>query len=246
MGLLRNVRDLLAFFTVLPVGGGSIEGAAKTFWLYPLVVGAVVGSLAGLAGYGLWLIAPELGGAAAYVVATALTGFHHLDGLLDFGDAIMVRGGQAKRLQVMKDKFVGAGGVGTALLTMLLAFHASSLLGGSSIVATFLFIESFARLTPVTLSYLGTSPEPRGLGHMFSSEIRGHSLRYLASLLSLVPVALLSPLRALALYIASLAVGALLTRISTKLLGGITGDVMGASVEISRCLMLLLTACFRV
>ncbi|WP_394325417.1 adenosylcobinamide-GDP ribazoletransferase [Methanobrevibacter arboriphilus] len=38
-------------------------------------------------------------------------GFHHLDGLIDIGDALMVHGTPEKKISVMRDSMIGTGGI---------------------------------------------------------------------------------------------------------------------------------------
>ena len=40
-----------------------------------------------------------------------MTGLHHTDGLLDFGDGVMVHGTAEHKIEVMHDQLTGAGGL---------------------------------------------------------------------------------------------------------------------------------------
>ncbi|MDQ3966092.1 MAG: adenosylcobinamide-GDP ribazoletransferase, partial [Actinomycetota bacterium] len=107
------MRALLAFFTVLPIAppGSSLEDAARKVYLLPFV-----GLLVGLPGAALLLFASTMppGVAATLALGTVLlaAGLHHTDGVLDVGDALMVRGSPLRRREVLKDARVGAGAVG--------------------------------------------------------------------------------------------------------------------------------------
>ncbi len=59
---------------------------------------------------------PQLVAAAIiYSFAIWFTGFHHLDGLVDFGDAVMAHGHPEKRIQIMRDTRIGTGGLAYSL-----------------------------------------------------------------------------------------------------------------------------------
>ena len=49
-----------------------------------------------------------------------ITGLHHTDGLLDFGDGVMVHGTAEHKIEVMHDQLTGAGGLTLGIMTMLI------------------------------------------------------------------------------------------------------------------------------
>ena len=106
------MRALLAFFTALPVAarGSTLEDAAKRAYLLPFV-----GLLTGLLGAALLLLAFAMPPAVAATLALAAVlltaGLHHTDGVMDVGDALMVRGSPTRRRGILKDDRTGAGAV---------------------------------------------------------------------------------------------------------------------------------------
>ena len=109
------MRALLSFFTALPVRGASLEAVAQSAYLLPLV-----GLITGVPGAVFVLLAYAIppGVAATLALGTVLlmAGLHHTDGVLDVGDALMVRGMPERRRAVLKDTRVGVGGVGALFL----------------------------------------------------------------------------------------------------------------------------------
>src|SRR5690606_3116856 len=84
--LLAALRALIQFCTVLPLGRpADFDEFARRSYLYPLG-GFVTGGIAAL----LIVKLPPTPLAAAFALGTVLlvSGFHHFDGLLDFGDGI--------------------------------------------------------------------------------------------------------------------------------------------------------------
>ena len=61
--------------------------------------------------------------AAVVVLATVFIGskFIHFDGLTDFGDGMIVSGTREDHVRALKDTLVGAGGIGVALVVVLLS-----------------------------------------------------------------------------------------------------------------------------
>src|SRR4028118_1515525 len=111
------MRALLAFFTVLPVANvrSSLEDAARRAYLLPLI-----GVLVGLPGAGLLLLAfvasPGVAGTLALGATLLAAGLHHTDGVMDVGDALMVRGSPARRREILKDSRTGAGAFGAVFV----------------------------------------------------------------------------------------------------------------------------------
>lgn len=246
------MRDLLSFFTVYPVraanaanaaNNASLEKAAAQAYLLP-----VVGLLAGLPGaaiLGLGYLLPA-GVAASLGLAAVLlaAGFHHTDGLLDVGDALMVRGSPERRRAVMKDLRVGAGGVGALLVVYGPAFAALSALVAASpllAAAALLAAETASRSAMLFLLCFGESAEPESSSGPFVTALRNVWSRYAGlSLAAALPVALVLALgyaSALTLLWLPVAAGALWS--ANRAFGGIGGDVSGATGEVSRTVVLV-------
>jgi adenosylcobinamide-GDP ribazoletransferase len=100
------VRAAFANFSTLPVGRGTAP-EAETIAFLPLV-GAVVGALAGTAGWAVTLVAPHvLGVAIAFGLSILLTGALHIDGFLDICDAVFASVPVQRRLEILKDPHHG-------------------------------------------------------------------------------------------------------------------------------------------
>src|SRR5260370_1283366 len=111
------MRDALAFLTTFGRRGGQLRSSA--FAWFPLV-GAALGALLG----GSWWLAdrwwPEPV-AAAIVVAVDLsaTGMLHVDGLADAADGLLPHASRDRRLAIMRAPDVGAFGVATVALALV-------------------------------------------------------------------------------------------------------------------------------
>lgn len=121
MGLIRRIKLNFLFFTKIPVKVEvkSYDEIAETLWLSPLV-----GWILGIICSGISLIffnfLPDLlVGFLILGIITFLTGAHHLDGLLDFGDGLMFQGNAEKKIDVMHDVSIGAGGFSLGLFILI-------------------------------------------------------------------------------------------------------------------------------
>ncbi|KAB1192353.1 adenosylcobinamide-GDP ribazoletransferase [Haloferax sp. MBLA0076] len=239
--VLNAVRGGLGFLTRLPVGGGESEWDAfrRTPAAFPLV-GYVVGGLAALP---LLLPLPIPTAAALYLVTIYLvTGVTHADGLADLGDAAVVHGDAERRLSVLKDSQTGVGGLLALGLTLVvLGLGAFGLAGAggrltlTAGVAIALAAEVGAKAGMATLVCLG-DPAHEGLGSALVGENDPSGL--LAVVVSCLPVVALAPVTGGPAVVAALVCGpvvALLVRSwGRQRLGGVSGDVLGATNELAR------------
>jgi adenosylcobinamide-GDP ribazoletransferase len=255
--LVARPIPLLGFFTRLPLGGAAgIDEVAAAFPLVPLV-GYVTGGIA--AAFAL-LVGPILPSPALAALLLALvvglTGFNQMDGLLDLGDGLMVHGGPGRRLEAMHDRYTGVGAVAAVLFTYLAAFAGLVALsatlpvpGGSgawftaasrNLALGIVAAEVLCRAPYLVLAWKGRSSH-EGLGAPF---LQGFGFRHLAvGALVCAPVAAaglwLGWLPLVLATLAVLVVAAMLLRTANRLLGGVGGDVMGASQELARAAALV-------
>jgi adenosylcobinamide-GDP ribazoletransferase len=230
--ILDPVIALLQFETRFPLGRPvDIGGFARHPWLFPFA-GYVSGGIAALAAF---LIAPRpLAAGVALALALLVTGFHHLDGLLDFGDGFMAHGSREKRVAALTDRAIGAGGIGLGLTVTLVAFAALS--SASLVWAAILAGEVLARLG---LAWITIAGRPFREGIHATLHRSARPVHGIYALVFLVPLLLiLSPGSILlAGGITALSVAGMIS-LGNRLFGGVNGDVAGATHEIVRTLVI--------
>jgi adenosylcobinamide-GDP ribazoletransferase len=228
---VRPFLIAVAFLTRLPVKVGEVReqelGAATA--CFPLV-GFGIGVLS-LAVYTLGL--PRLGGWLSgflvLVLSALVSGGLHLDGLADFFDALGGgRGERQRMLAIMRDPHVGAHGA--SALVLLFAGKLCALAELSRPSLALLGAPAVARLGAVWLMRLFPRARQDGLGHSVGQQVsQRHALIAsaftAAGLLFFVP-AVLAPL------IASLLTVVLIGKYASSRLGGLTGDIYGAAIEL--------------
>lgn len=122
MKIFKGFRNTLAFLSKIPVGMDieSMDDIAKHMWLFP-IVGILIGIIPGIIGFILQFLLPKLLiGPLILGLILLLTGLHHTDGLLDFGDGIMAHGTPEKKLEIMHDVNTGTGGIVLGLVILLI------------------------------------------------------------------------------------------------------------------------------
>jgi adenosylcobinamide-GDP ribazoletransferase len=238
------LKALVSFFTVLPVRGASLEETAREIHLLPLI-----GLITGLPGAVLLLSAhfvpPGVAATLALGVVLLAAGLHHADGVLDVGDAIMVHGSPDRRREVLQDTRVGIGGLGALFLVYAPTVGALAALCAISPARAALALlagEVAARSAMLLMLAFGKPADSRSSSVPFVRALSGPHrtpavvVALLAPLPFLLATSALAPLAILAAPLVAL--GAL--RISAAKFGGIGGDVVGATGEVSRAALLVL------
>ena len=231
------IRGAVAFLTRLPVGGG--EAAWNAFRESPYtmpLIGYLIGGVAGLA---FFLPLQPTTVVAAYLVALyGLTGVTHADGLADIGDAMAVHGDRERRREVLKDSATGVGGMLLLGLTLIvLALGALGFAGTEPMTAFRLAVaaEVGAKLGMVLVICYGR-PAHEGLGSQLVGQLGRAD--YGPAVLVAIPAVLLAPdgstVALLGAVVAGPLVGAATLTWGHLALGGVTGDVIGATNELAR------------
>jgi len=237
---MKGVKGLLGFLTIIPTGMEPMEVISEYFFLCPLV-GLIIGSIAGAVGWASNVFLPQI--IAGFLVLTTtqlLTGFHHLDGLLDFSDAVMVRGEPSQRLEIMHDKFTGAAAVASGFIVLAITGLSFGHFIGTEILKVAIVSEITAKESMVLTAYFGRTPSYEGMGKHIVESMKNKPLKLLFSVvLSAVVILLLVDISFIYIFIAMVVTGAILAAYANKAFGCVTGDVLGATNEINRMISLL-------
>jgi len=113
MGIFKDLKNTFAFLTRLPMGkvNFNYEDISRKMWLFP-IIGSVIGIIVGFICQFLFRFLPNIiVGFLALSLLIYLTGAHHTDGLLDFGDGLMASGTPERKVEVMHDVATGTGGI---------------------------------------------------------------------------------------------------------------------------------------
>jgi adenosylcobinamide-GDP ribazoletransferase len=239
---LRGLAAALAFLTRVPLGRGAAslagEDVARAALSFPLV-GALVGAaIGGTAAALSGPLSPLLAAALGVAVGTVLTGALHLDGLADSADALGASS-RERALEIMRDHAVGAFGALALLLDVLVKTAALAALARHGHALAFAVVAGAAsRWSPAAVAAaLPYARRGSGTAHSFARTPpwRAVGAGALAAALA-ASVAGTDGLYALAVAaVATVALGVALR----AWLGGVTGDTLGAAVELSEVAVLV-------
>ena len=237
---MTRLVNAARYLTILPIPGRATvpngPGAAAAW--FP-VVGLGVGALLVAVNYlGTRRFAPFLAAVLTVAAWKLVTGGLHLDGLADCLDGLAGRD-PAQRLAIMHDSRIGAFGATGLMLVVLLAVAAVAGIdararGGALVLAPVVgraMSPIVARLFPAVAA---------GHGAGFRAEL-GSKAPVVAAVIALVVAVALGPAGVLALLLA-VAVAFGWAAFMTRRLGGVTGDVHGAVIELSELTVLLTAA----
>ena len=243
LGWIEDLRLALAFLTRLPIPGRiaarPLGAAVRCFPLVGLLVGLIGGLVYAL---GLRLDLPMLGAALFAVVATGLvTGALHEDGLADTADGLAGGQDRDRRLAIMSDSRIGSYGV--LALTFSVMARASLLAGlpAAHGIAALIGAHALARAAMALVMARGTPAKSRGLGAAAGKPAEGAALVALA-IAAVVAWIALGPVAAAIALVAVLAIAWMMARLGKRLIGGYTGDILGAVEQLSEIAILAVAA----
>jgi adenosylcobinamide-GDP ribazoletransferase len=233
--IVRPAAAALAFLTLLPLGRLDLDerDVARGALLFP-VVGSLVGAAVALVGIGLEdTLTPFLAAGVAVAFEALVTGGIHLDALADASDGLGART-RARALEIMGEGAIGAFGATSLFVDLLLKTGAIAvLLAAEDTVALVVVAMALGRAAPLVLaSALPYARSGEGSGRILTDRMPLWSLGGGLALALGLAAAVLG-LRSVAL-LAGAAVATLLVALTARRrLGGVTGDVLGAGVELA-------------
>lgn len=232
---VRRLILAIQFLTRLPtpqVRDFRQQDLSRSAVYYPLV-GAIIGVLLALPLYGL-ADRPWLAGALTLLMWVWVTGALHLDGLGDVADAFGAAHRNPQRfLEVLKDPHMGVFGVVTLIMQLLLKFVLLTELAVSPLWFGIVLVPAWARWGTLWWSQRIPSLHGDGLGERFSWQLRPAVMWLWALLLAAISAFVAWPLLLALLLVPLVALW------WKRKLGGISGDGLGASVEVTETVLLL-------
>jgi adenosylcobinamide-GDP ribazoletransferase len=249
-----HLLNAIRFLTMVPTP--QSDGAPAPDWLaqamkyFPLV-GAGIGLAAALVfvvAHHIW--SPLIGAILAVTTSIALTSALHEDGLADTADAFGGGWTIEKRLAIMKDSRIGTYGalaLGLGCALRIAALAALPLWAG---VAALMAMHAAARAIPaVVMNRLVYAGETSAMKVSYAdAPVPREAMTFLlvTAAIAALPLALLSFKAVILGTLLGAALGALLARSAKRLIGGYTGDVLGAIEQLFEIGFLLgVAAAFR-
>jgi adenosylcobinamide-GDP ribazoletransferase len=250
LAFLLGARAALAFLTRIPCGKQPV-GEAALYWApawFP-VVGTMLGFVACLVFAGLERAGLMVASVATVAALALVTGAFHEDGLADTADALGGAFDRAKLFAILKDSRIGSFGATALVLVLLLRIVALAKLGPLA-VGGLLVGQTISRTTPVWL--MAALPYVTPTESARSSQLAGSKIVHavIASVFAAIAmgVLVLGKLLPMQFVLQSLGLSAIVAvlcgwRFHVRA-GGITGDFLGATQQLTDATILVgLAAC---
>jgi adenosylcobinamide-GDP ribazoletransferase len=248
---MPGLRLAMTLLTAIPLNArrGSTRAPSRRAAGWAMVWAPAVGLLLGAAAAGVLELAaraghtgPLLAAVLAVAALAMLTRGLHLDGLADLADGLGSGQPASRALEIMKRSDIGPFGVVTLVLTLgvqVAALAEAQALGRG--VTAVVCAAAAGRLALTWACRRGVpAARPAGLGALVAGTVHpvipvvlsvaGLAAAYAFGMIFCIAVA------------AGLAASLALAALAVRRLGGITGDVLGALVEVTTAVSLLVTA----
>ena len=237
---MRHLRSAIQFLTILPIGKVDEFQPRSTAACFPLV-GLILGCLLVLSDTLFARLWPHsIATLLDVILLVILTGAFHIDGLGDSADGLYGRWPKEKALDIMKDSRIG-----TMALVAIVCTLAVKWAGLNAIIESrsinLLIIPAYARSTSLFGFYFLPYGRPDGgTGHaFFNKSFRLKDFRYV-----IIPVvlSLFTGWRSIWLNLVFGLTLAVILGYYRKKMAGVTGDMLGAMVEITEAILFLTAA----
>jgi len=264
---IKTFRDLLSFLTIIPMGGKEdfIFTTAENMYLFPLI-GGFIGLLAGLYFFGSSIVVAFLLGLANHIIAlptgllatllpaamtiaflSVITGLQHFDGLIDLGNAVGLRNVHDRKMVAHAWTVTYSGAV-LALVVEFAAFIGLFFINPIFAFGAILAAEVGAKLSMVTIVWVG-KPSHKGLGSIFLSKAKKklNAVAYVIAVVIVFPFFALTVnprmgLVGVGMVLISIPIAFVMEKVSERIFGGVSGDMIGATNEVARSVTLVLFA----
>ncbi len=239
---MKGFLQAISFLTILPLRQITLledKQLARSMAFFP-AVGLLIGLMLSSGYYLFSLILPKplviwlIIGLLAF-----LTRCLHLDGFADMIDGLASGGSKERILEVMRDSRIGSFGVFSLIFLIGTKYLALNQIPAPSIYSSLILMTVLGRNSMVLVCYRSPyAREGNGLGKLFTESL-GYREVISSSLITLAIMIFILGIKGIWLFlmISLFSIGYRFYFI--KRLGGVTGDILGASNELAELLSII-------
>ena len=236
--MIKQLIILIQFMTRIPVFVNveyDEEKLGKSIKYFPLV-GAIIGIFL----YGINILAGKITvnrQIAAIIIIIAeifITGLIHIDGLADTADGLFSYAEKEKILEIMKDSRVGTNGA----VALILYFMTKVILLSEIRPEYIILYPVISRLSTSINTGLGEYARKNGMSNEIIAK-NGKKEAGISIIITMILSFIILKVKGLIILIFAILFILLLMKGVKRKIGGITGDTMGASLELTSILVLL-------
>ena len=236
--MIKQLIILIQFMTRIPVFVNveyDEEKLGKSIKYFPLV-GAIIGIFL----YGINILVGKITvnrQIAAIIIIIAeifITGLIHIDGLADTADGLFSYAEKEKILEIMKDSRVGTNGA----VALILYFMTKVILLSEIRPEYIILYPVISRLSTSINAGLGEYARKNGMSNEIIAK-NGKKEAGISIIITMILSFIILKAKGLIILIFAILFILLLMKGVKRKIGGITGDTMGASLELTSILVLL-------
>ncbi len=236
--MIKGLIVALQFLTRLPVNIAvdfNGENIRKSTFYFPFV-GLLLGLIAVVPYVFLSPLNIDIGSFITVAMVIILTGGLHLDGLSDTADGFFSNKDKERTLEIMKDSRIGAFGVLSLILIILSKYILISNIEFNLPVALILSMGNSRLIVLLQIAFKKVA-RSGGLGDMiYKSQPR---LYIISSIIVYLLILVFIDILYIIPLVFSFIIGELISAYTYKKIGGFTGDVYGATIELTEVASLL-------
>ena len=242
----NKIFSVFSFLTIIPIKTYDIRYIAQNMYLFPLV-GLIIGIAIGVLSFLLFSYLQNfMLGFIITATIIGITGLHHSDALSDLADGLMAKGSSEIKHKVMSDPQIGTAGAVVLIFYIIgMVIFVSNIEEKIKLFSVIIIAEVLSKYSMVLQCYIGKSAW-KGMNSIFIKEMKNKKKFIVSNLILITSIVLFgfNFYYEMASLLTILVIVLVLSLIANRSFGGLSGDVIGATNEISRFFIYLIYSIF--